>query len=69
MINLIVNEIIITAININRSVPHMVYCGYDVAIIIRNIEDIAFYWIGRTRVTRLYVYVCTCVQCVRGQLL
>ena len=60
MIDLIMNEIIITAINGNRSVPHMVYSVYKVAFIIRNVEDIACYWIGRTRVTRLYA--CVCVQ-------
>ena len=57
MIDLVMNKVIITAINGNRSVPHMAYCIYKVAFVIRNVEDIACYWIGRTRVTRLYVYV------------
>ena len=58
MIDSIINEIIITAINGDRSVPHMVYCVYKVAIVIKNVEDIVCYRIGRTRVTRLYMYVC-----------
>ena len=60
MIDLIMNKIIITAINGNRSVPHMVDCVYKVAIVIRNVEDIACYQIGRTRVTRLYACMCMC---------
>lgn len=35
----------------------MVYGGYDIASVLGNIEDIAFYRIGWTRITRLYVYM------------
>ena len=36
----------------------MVYGGYDIATVLGNIEDIAFYRIGRARVTRLHMYAC-----------
>ena len=36
----------------------MVYGGYDIATVLGNIEDIAFYRIGWTRVTRLHMYAC-----------
>ena len=57
MIDFIAKQIIITSINIHRGIPCMVYCGYEIAIILRYIEGIAFYRISRTRVTRL----CVCV--------
>jgi hypothetical protein len=55
----------IASVDIQRDVPGMVYGGYDIATALRNIEDIAFYRIGGTRITRLYnnvyayAYVCT----------
>ena len=61
MIELITKQTITTSINIHRSVPHVVYCGYEIAIVLRNIEDITLYRISRTRVTRLYVCMCVCV--------
>ena len=39
----------------------MVYGGRNIATVLGNIEDTAFYRIGRARVTRLHVYAC--VQC------
>ena len=68
MIDLITKQTITTAVDIHRSIPHVVYCGYEITIVLRNIKDIAFYWIGRTRVTRLCVYVYNRV-CVGGEVL
>ena len=36
----------------------MGYGGYDIATALRNIEDIALYGIGWTRVTRLIIWMC-----------
>ena len=47
----------IASVDIQRGVPGMVYGGYDIASVLGNIEDIAFYSIGWTRITRLYVYM------------
>ena len=41
----------------------MTYCSYEIAIILRYIEGIADYRIGRTRVTRLCM--CVCIMCVQ----
>jgi hypothetical protein len=49
----------IASVDIERGVPGMVYGGNDIATALRNIEDIALYRIGWTRVTRLYT--CTYV--------
>jgi hypothetical protein len=48
----------IASVDIQRDVPGMVYGGYDIATALRNIEDIAFYRIGGTRITRLYNNMC-----------
>ena len=50
-------DMLLVLSKISFPVRHMVYSVYKVAFVIRNIEDIACYRIGRTRVTRLYVYV------------
>ena len=44
----------VASIYIDRGVPSVAYTGYDITTALRNIEDIAFYRIGGTRITRLY---------------
>ena len=59
-------------IDIHRGVPSVVYCGYDIATVLRNVEGITDYGIGRARVRWLCVCVCyaLCVcMFVLGELL
>ena len=51
-------------IDIHRGVPSVVYCGYDIATVLKNVEGVTDYRIGRARVW----WLCICV-CVLGEML